>query len=245
MAKITETELRRKLNKLEKNIGGSSGSSTTVGAAPPAGPNEGDTYFDPDTGILYIFYNGDWIPSSQTLHIRYAELVINLNNQGKVTSNDYVTGFSENPYTPTGTLNAWRGTYIGNPIAPNSPTYYTWRLTQGEDGEDGKDSILVAIETSNGTVFKNDLGSTILTANVYIGGIEVSESDYNTFTYEWTVGLLGKVCRYNINNEVSSVASDGICPSGETLAIARTIVVGAEDVDTTAKFKCTVGNIAD
>lgn len=241
MANITETELRRKLNKLEKSIG-SSGSVTTVGATPPAGPKDGDTYFDPDTGILYIYYNGEWVPSSQTLHIRYASAVTNLNNQGKVTSNDDVTGFSEEPYTSTGELNAWRGTYIGNPIAPNSPTYYTWMLSKGIDGQD---SIQVIIETDNGTVFKNDTGSTTLTASVYIGGIEVSVSDYDTFTYEWTVGLLGKVCRYNINNEVSSIAVNGVCPSGETLAVTRTIIVGAEDVNTTAKFKCTIGNIPD
>jgi hypothetical protein len=241
MANITETELRRKLNKLEKSIG-SSGSSTTVGATPPPGPKEGDTYFDPDTGILYIFHNGEWIPSSQVLHIRYAAEVNNLSNQGKVSSNDDVVGFSEDPFTSSGELNPWRGTYIGNPIAPNSPTFYTWGLTQGEDGQD---AILVVIETDNGTVFKNDTGTTTLTASVYLGGNEVSAASYNSFTYEWTVGLLGKVCRYNINNEVSSIAVNGVCPSGETLAVERTIVVGAEDVDTTAKFKCTIGNIPD
>lgn len=44
----------------------------------------------------------------------------------------------------------------------------------GEDGKDGADAITLTITSSAGTVFKNSTGSTILTAHVYVGGVEQS-----------------------------------------------------------------------
>lgn len=47
----------------------------------------------------------------------------------------------------------------------------------GEDGQDGADAIHMTITASNGTVFKNSSGSTVLTAHVFVGGVEQSITD--------------------------------------------------------------------
>ena len=49
--------------------GGGGGSSTiNSGQYPPAGPSDGDLWFDTDKGILYVFYDdgnsGQWVDSS-------------------------------------------------------------------------------------------------------------------------------------------------------------------------------------
>ena len=43
---------------------------------------------------------------------------------------------------------------------------------QGQQGNAGKDAISVSVVSSNGTVFKNNSGSTVLTAEVYQGGVK-------------------------------------------------------------------------
>jgi hypothetical protein len=44
----------------------------------------------------------------------------------------------------------------------------------GQDGADGADAIAISITTNNGTVFKNNSGSTKMTAHVFKGGVEQS-----------------------------------------------------------------------
>lgn len=47
----------------------------------------------------------------------------------------------------------------------------------GATGAAGADAVVVTITSSNGVVFKNSSGSTVLTAHVYVGGIEQSITD--------------------------------------------------------------------
>jgi len=244
MANITETELRRELRKLKKNsIGGSGGGSAdsgsvSVGTDPPADNEEGDTFFDTTTNNLYIFSEGSWVPASKVLHIAYALEIFNPNIEGKITDESQADGFSESPFDSSGTLHPWRGIYLGLPTRPQTATSFTWENTRGQS------SVQVIIEADNGTVFKNNTGTTTLTAYVYIGGNELTTAQYNDLTYSWSMGLAGKVCRYSINNQVSSIAdSSDTCPAGEALAEGRSIEVGAEDVLSASKFKCTINNI--
>ena len=55
---------------------------------------------------------------------------------------------------------------------------------QGAKGDDGEDGVTIQILSSTGTVFKNGTGSTILTAHIYQGGIEL-DSDGKAFNYQW------------------------------------------------------------
>lgn len=48
---------------------------------------------------------------------------------------------------------------------------------KGQTGATGAAAIAVTIESSAGTVFKNSSGSTVLTAHVYVGGVEQSITD--------------------------------------------------------------------
>lgn len=60
------------------------------------------------------------------------------------------------------------------------------------NGTDGADAITMSITSSNGTVFKNNSGSTVLTAHVYKGGAEQSITEAGVCgslgTVKWYVG---------------------------------------------------------
>lgn len=92
-------------------------------------------------------------------------------------------------------------------------------IFEGADGEDvnTKDSMVeVVITSSNGTVFKNHQGTTILTCTVYQGENNLSESQSVAIDYAW----------YK-NNQLL----------GQT---TRSITVNASDVDSKAVFTCKV-----
>lgn len=56
----------------------------------------------------------------------------------------------------------------------------------GETGDNGEDAILIVITTNNGNIFKNNTGSTILTAHVYKAGAEVTGSALSALgTIKW------------------------------------------------------------
>lgn len=72
-----------------------------------------------------------------------------------------------------------------------SVSYKGTNGTNGKDGAAGADAITITITTSNGTVFKNNTGSTVLTAHVYKGGVEQSITDAGV------CGSLGSIKWYN------------------------------------------------
>jgi len=52
--------------------------------------------------------------------------------------------------------------------------YESWKSFMGlSDGEKGEDPIVLVITSSNGNYFRNNQGSTTLTARLYTGGIEI------------------------------------------------------------------------
>lgn len=48
---------------------------------------------------------------------------------------------------------------------------------KGDTGDKGDDAIAMTITSSAGTIFKNNSGSTVLTAHVFVGGVEQSITD--------------------------------------------------------------------
>ena len=86
------------------------------------------------------------------------------------------------------------GTWSTSPVATTTQGQYLWTRTtikytsgsdsvsysvaahgtKGEQGDQGADAILISITSSNGNIFKNNSGSTILTAHVYVAGAEVT-----------------------------------------------------------------------
>lgn len=94
--------------------------------------------------------------------------------------------------------------------------------TNGKDGTNGKngaDAITMSISSSNGTVFKNSSGSTVLTAHVYKGGAE------QTITDAGVCGSLGSVKWYKGTSTTAFKTS-------------KTITVSASEVDNALAYTC-------
>lgn len=57
---------------------------------------------------------------------------------------------------------------------------------KGETGSAGEDAIMIVITSSNGTIFKNTEIETVLTAHVYVGGVEVTGGELTALgTIKW------------------------------------------------------------
>lgn len=90
---------------------------------------------------------------------------------------------------------------------------------KGDTGAAGADAITMSITSSNGTVFKNNSGSTILTAHVYKGGVE------QTVTDAGVCGSLGSVKWYKGTSTTA-------------VATAKTLTVSASDVSNAVAYTC-------
>lgn len=89
----------------------------------------------------------------------------------------------------------------------------------GNDGAAGADAIVMNITSSNGTVFKNSSGSTVLTAHVYKGGVE------QTITDAGVCGSLGTVKWYKSGSSTS-------------IKTGKTLTVSASDVTNSVAYTC-------
>ena len=92
---------------------------------------------------------------------------------------------------------------------------------QGAKGDAGADAITLTITASNGTVFKNSTGSTVLTAHVFKGAVEKSITDAGV-----VANGLGTIKWYK--GEVT--------PSSTAVATAKTLTVSASDVTNTQQY---------
>lgn len=123
---------------------------------------------------------------------------------------------TEQPTWTEGTY-IWRRTAItyGNGNSEYSPSSTGVCIT----GNTGAAAITLSITSSNGTVFKNNTGSTELTAHVYVAGIE------QTITAAGVCGTLGSIKWYK---------------SGTTavVATAKSITVSAGDVSSAVVYTC-------
>ena len=89
---------------------------------------------------------------------------------------------------------------------------------QGVKGDNGADAIALPLASSNGTVFKNNEGSTVLTAHVFVGGKE------QTIASDGTCGSIGTVKWYK-----------GSATSGTA---AKSITVTAGEVTNSMAYTC-------
>lgn len=80
---------------------------------------------------------------------------------------------------------------------------------QGVKGDNGADAITLTITSSNGTVFKNNNGSTVLTAHVFVGGKE------QTITDAGVCGNIGTVKWYKGSSTSGTAAKSITVTAGE------------------------------
>lgn len=125
-------------------------------------------------------------------------------------------------YLNTSTYNTYRCTTGG--AASAAKWVYVNNIkgatgAKGDTGAAGADAITLSITTSNGTVFKNNSGSTVLTAHVFKGGVEQSITDAGV------CGSLGSIKWYK---------------GGSTTAVAtaKTLTVSASDVTNAVAYTC-------
>ena len=138
------------------------------------------------------------------LHIAYAN------------SADGKTGFD----ISTSTNKLYIGQYTDFTAEDSTdPTKYSWTKIKGETGAAGADAISITITSSNGTIFKNNSGSTVLTAHVYKGGVEQSITD---------AGVCGKLGSIKWYKGTSTTA----------VATAKTLTVTASDVTNYMAITC-------
>ena len=104
-----------------------------------------------------------------------------------------------------------------------SPTYNT-KFFDVATFIDNSDPLQVIISSTGGDVFKNGIGSTVLTAVCYQAGAEVDSA--GTGTYTWT--------KYNKDGAVDTAWGTNGTKTGKTLS------VGTADVDTKATFMVVV-----
>lgn len=98
------------------------------------------------------------------------------------------------------------------PEGPQGPTGATGATgPEGPAGATGADAISMTITSSNGSIFKNSSGSTVLTAHVFKGGVEQSITDAGV------CGSLGSIKWYKGS-------------STTPVATAKTLTVSANDV---------------
>lgn len=146
----------------------------------------------------------------------------------KSTAVTYQVGTSATA-APTGTWsNSVVATSVGQYLWTRTITTYTDNSTstsysvaahgatgaKGDTGNAGADAITLTITSSAGTVFKNSSGSTVLTAHVFVGGVE------QTITDAGVCGSYGSVKWYKGSS--TTAAKTG-----------KTLTVSASEVSTT------------
>ena len=107
----------------------------------------------------------------------------------------------------------------GKSTTSYSVSYKGTNGTNGKDGAAGADAIVVTITSSNGIVFKNNNGSTVLTAHVFKGGVEQSITDAGV------CGSLGSIKWYKAG-------------SSTAVATSKTYTLTANDVDNSLAITC-------
>ena len=138
------------------------------------------------------------------------------------------SGWDETP-TATDTTKKYiwayqKTTYTDNSTSNSTPAIIGTHGATGVTGAAGADAITLSITTSAGTVFKNNSGSTVLTAHVYKAGVEQSITDAGVVGNN-----LGSIKWYKVN-------ADGSL--GTAKATAKTYTVSASDVENCQAYTC-------
>ena len=128
------------------------------------------------------------------------------------------TGAWENsvPNVPNGQF-LWTKTVVNYSDGKSTTSYSV--SYKGTDGQKGADAITLTITSSNGTVFKNNSGSTVLTAHVFKGAVE------QTITDAGVCGSLGTIKWYKGTSTTS-------------IATAKTYTVSADKITNSEVYTC-------
>lgn len=166
----------------------------------------GDTGSTGATGVGITSITEYYLASSSATGITTSSSGWTTTMQSTTTTEKYLWNYEKITYTDGSTENTT--TRI---IGTHGAT--------GATGAAGADAIALTITASNGTVFKNSSGSTVLTAHVYKGGVEQSITDAGV------CGTLGSIKWYKGTSTTA-------------VATAKTLTVSATEVTNTAAYTC-------
>lgn len=108
------------------------------------------------------------------------------------------------------------------------------------NGSDGKDAITLSITASNGVVFKNNNQSTVLTAHVYLGGVE------QTIESDGVCGTLGTVKWYkDLDTSTTVPGQTHTVLSEDVINTISVNVILATDDNTSAKNTITIAKVVE
>ena len=137
------------------------------------------------------------------------------------------TGWSETAPTWRPGFYIWQrtATTINNTVTYSTPVCIT--------GAKGEDSILLCIESSNGTTFKNSDVATIFTVNIYVGGVVIDNSSKLRETFgdnaylQWLIKRHGETEFSKIPLDDSRLNDNGFM-----------FTISAKDIKFKAVFNC-------
>jgi len=213
MATITETELQKRLRKLES------------AALDPA-----------DTVVLT---DDQYTLSENVIYVAYASALSNLVN-GSIPNQSDATDFQYSPYNAAGVLMAYRGYFSSTSIyASGDPTDYTWESTSGLTGFTSSEryyttstGLLSAL--GNPTEPGTGITWTIIPSGNAIPGTAVWYAERFTvsgITSGWTITAVGAYVNTSILQDdavtTAKVTADAI--TGAKIDSATTITAGSSN----------------
>lgn len=131
---------------------------------------------------------------------------------------------------------AYMGTACGQKsetVDISDPSIFKWVKTQGEDGKKGEDATVLRIDSSRGTVFKNNAVTTVLSVTVYYGSQRITNitdlrAAFGLGAYlEWKWQKVNEESFGTILSTDSRLSNDGF-----------TFSLTPADVDTKVTFLC-------
>lgn len=130
------------------------------------------------------------------------------------------SGWSTTPEATT-TTKKYIWSYTKTTYSSGSPTNSTPAIigTHGATGAAGADAITMSITSSAGTVFKNSSGLTVLTAHVYMAGVEQDINDSGV-----VANSLGTIYWYKGDTKITTPAKE--------------LTVNASDIDNVQAYTC-------
>lgn len=173
----------------------------------------------------------------EALATQFAELAANRTFYTWIAYADDATGTGIS-LDPTG--KAYLGTaanQVVDEVSITDPTIFTWSKIKGEpgangeNGTDGEDATLLHIDSSEGTVFKNNSATTVLTATILRGANRITNATtlaavFGSSAYlQWKFKRAGEDSYTIIPSDDSRVSNGGF-----------TLTVSMDDVETSITY---------
>lgn len=217
-------------------ITGTSTTPTIFSGSGVASARVNDMYLNTDTGNTYICTTAGAASAAKWKYTGNIKGVSGDTGNGisgatiqyaSSTSNTTApsSGWQNTPPSVAAGSYLWTKTVFNYTDGTSSDPQYSV-AKQGATGNPGADAITVSVTSSNGTVFKNNSGSTVLTAHVYKAG---AEQTVNASTGV-VANSLGTIKWYK-------GAPTDTQPSGFPKA-AGTLTISATDVTNTQPYTC-------